>query len=95
MHSEGDLTPESTKYLTVELALRLATERHPTKNLLSPSTGLLPILPSYFNQASQQNGAEPIYIQVSVPRKSFLPNIKPTSARSPAPPPTSQVRMIL
>ncbi|CAF1083815.1 unnamed protein product [Rotaria sordida] len=95
VNSEGDLTSESSKYLTAEILLRLITERHPTKNLLSPSSNNLPVLPSYYNQGIQQNGTEPVYIQVPVPKKSFLPAIQSSTvplpvARSPtqAAPPT-------
>ncbi|CAF4222125.1 unnamed protein product [Rotaria sp. Silwood2] len=76
INSEGDLTPESAKHLTAEVVLRLVTERHPTKNLLSPSSNNLPVLPSYYNQGIQQNDTEPVYVQVSVPQKNFLPAIK-------------------
>ncbi|CAF4929312.1 unnamed protein product [Rotaria sp. Silwood1] len=88
INSEGDLAPETAKYLTAEVVLRLVTERHPTKNLLSSSGNNLPVLPSYYNQGIQQNGTEPVYIQVPMSQKNFLPAIKsptlpPPVARSP------------
>jgi len=91
VESEGDLTADNSKYLTAEVFLRLVTERHPTKNLLAYSGNNLPVLPSYCDQNDRQNGVEPVYLQVAVPKKTFLPAIQPTkisippAARSPKP----------
>mgnify|MGYP006892767629 CR=1 FL=1 len=87
VESEGDLTADNAKYLTAEVVLRLVKERHPVKNLLTFHSENMPVLPSYHDQ----NTAEPVYIQVAVPKKSFLPAIQtprtatPPVARSPAP----------
>lgn len=87
IHSDGDLAAENSKYLTAEILLRIITERHPTKNLLLSPNPNMPVLPSYFNASAQQNGVEPLYVQASVPKKSFLPSIQPSSASSAPPPP--------
>jgi hypothetical protein len=84
VESEGDLTADNSKYLTAEVFLRLVTERHPTKNLLLLSGNNLPVLPAYNDQVNRQNGVDPVYLQVAVPKKSFLPVIK--SSRSATPP---------
>ena len=94
VESEGDLTADNSKYLTGEVYLRLVTERHPTKNLLQLSGNNLPVLPSYSDQSSRQNGFDPVYLQAAVAKKKFLPVIKsassatPPATRSPAPPVT-------
>jgi hypothetical protein len=94
VESEGDLTADNSKHLTGEVFLRLVTERHPTKNLLLLSGNNLPVLPSYYDQVNRQNGYDPVYLQVAVPKKSFLPVIKPAKSatppvtHSPAPPVT-------
>jgi hypothetical protein len=88
VESEGDLIGENSKHLTAEVFLRLVTERHPAKNLLLLAGNNLPVLPSYYDQASRQNGGEHVYIQAAVPKKRFLPVIEPSTtpvARSPAP----------
>ncbi len=90
VESEGDLTPSNSKYLTAEVLLRLVTERHPAKNLLTSPGNNLPVLPSYYDQDSLKNGIDPVYLQVAAPKKSFLPAIQsvaptPPVARSAAP----------
>jgi hypothetical protein len=88
VESEGDLMPDNAKYLTAEIVLRLVTERHPAKNLLAFSGNNLPVLPSYYNQNTRQDGMEPVYIQATVQKKRFLPVIQTTAPpveRSPAP----------
>jgi hypothetical protein len=95
VESEGDLTPENAKHLTTEVFLRLITERHPAKNLLLLSGNHLPVLPSYYDQASRQSNIEPVYIQAAVPKKRFLPDIQspaPPAPRSPPPRSPAPVR---
>lgn len=76
VESDGDLTPESAKYLTAEALLRLVSERHPSKNLVAYAASNLPILPSYYVEGIRQGGAPPVYMQVAAPRKTFLPSIQ-------------------
>ena len=77
MESDGDLVPESAKYLTAEVLLRLVSERHPAKNLVAYAASNLPILPSFYVEGIRQGGAQPVYMQVAAPRKTFLPAIQP------------------
>ena len=77
IESDGDLVVENSKYLTVEVLVRLVSERHPAKNLIAYSTGNLPILPSFLVEGVRQGGAQPVYMQVTVPKKAILPAIQP------------------
>lgn len=77
IESDGDLVVESSKYLTVEVLLRLVSERHPAKNLIAYSAGNLPVLPSFLVEGVRQGGAQPVYMQVTVPKKAILPAIQP------------------
>jgi hypothetical protein len=77
VESEGELVAESSKYLTAEVLLRLVSERHPAKNLVGYAASNLPILPSYYVEGIRQGGAPPVYMQVTVPKTSFLPAIQP------------------
>lgn len=76
VESEGELVPENSKYLTAEVLLRLISERHPVKNLVAYAASNLPILPSYYVEGIRQGGAPPVYLQVAVPKKSFLPAVQ-------------------
>lgn len=80
VESDGDLIPENSKYLTAEVLLRLIPERHPTRNLLAYAASNLPVLPSFFIDGVRQGGAPPVYMQVTSPKKSFLPTIQPATA---------------
>ena len=79
VESDGDLIPENSKYLTAEVLLRLVPERHPTRNLLAYAASNLPVLPSFFIDGVRQGGAPPVYMQVTSPKKSFLPTIPSTT----------------
>ena len=83
VESDGELAAESSKYLTAEVLLRLVAERHPARNLVGYAASNLPILPSYYVDGIRQGGAPPIYMQVAVPRKTFLPMIQPPLTQSP------------
>lgn len=88
VESDGELVAENAKYLTAEVLLRLISERHPSKNLVGYAASNLPILPSYYVEGARQGGAPPVYLQVIVPKKSFLPALQPQltqSALTPAP----------
>ncbi|CAF3623238.1 unnamed protein product [Rotaria sp. Silwood1] len=76
VESDGELVSENTKYLTAEVLLRLVSERHPGKNLLAYAASNLPILPSYYVEGVRHGGAPPVYMQVTVPKKNFLPAIQ-------------------
>ena len=71
VESEGELVAENTKYLTAEVLLRLVSERHPGKNLVAYAASNLPVLPSYYVDGIRQGGAPPVYMQVTVPKKTF------------------------
>lgn len=73
------MIPENSKYLTAEVLLRLIPERHPTRNLLAYAASNLPVLPSFFIDGVRQGGAPPVYMQVTSPKKSFLPTIQPAT----------------
>jgi len=77
VESDGELVAENAKYLTAEVLLRLVSERHPGKNLVGYAASNLPILPSYYVEGIRQGGAPPVYMQVAVPKKSFLSTIQP------------------
>jgi len=77
VESDGELVAENSKYLTAEVLLRLVSERHPAKNLVGYAASNLPILPSYYVDGIRQGGAPPVYMQVAVPKKTFLPAIQP------------------
>ena len=83
MESDGELTAESSKYLTAEVLIRLVSERHPSRNLVGYAASNLPVLPSYYVDGIRQGGAPPIYMQVAAPRKTFLPNIQPPLTQAP------------
>jgi hypothetical protein len=80
VENEGDLTADNSKYLTAEIFLRLVIERHPTKNLLAFFGNNIPVLPSYYDKGNRQNGVEPVYLQVAVPKKGFLPVIQSSAS---------------
>ena len=77
MESDGELVAENSKYLTAEVLLRLVSERHPGKNLVGYAASNLPVLPSYYVEGIRQGGAPPVYLQVAIPKKTFLPTIQP------------------
>jgi len=77
VESDGELVAENAKYLTAEVLLRLVSERHPAKNLVGYAASNLPILPSYYVEGIRQGGSPPVYLQVAVPKKTFLPTIQP------------------
>ena len=77
VESDGELVAENSKYLTAEVLLRLVSERHPGKNLVGYAASNLPVLPSYYVEGIRQGGAPPVYMQVAVPKKSFLPALQP------------------
>ncbi|CAF4098028.1 unnamed protein product [Rotaria sp. Silwood2] len=89
VETDGELVAENTKYLTAELLLRLVSERHPGKNLLAYAASNLPILPSYYVEGVRHGGAPPVYMQVTVPKKNFLPAIQTPVTQAP----TTQVPM--
>jgi len=82
VESDGELVAENSKYLTAEVLLRLISERHSTKNLVGYAASNLPILPSYYVDGIRQGGAPPVYMQVAVPKKTFLPTIQPQLTQS-------------
>jgi hypothetical protein len=81
VESDGELVAENSKYLTAEVLLRLVSERHPAKNLVGYAASNLPILPSYYVDGIRQGGAPPVYMQVAVPKKTFLTTIQPPITR--------------
>ncbi|CAF1270425.1 unnamed protein product [Rotaria sordida] len=83
VESDGELVAENTKYLTAEVLLRLVSERHPGKNLLAYAASNLPILPSYYVEGVRHGGAPPVYMQVAVPKKNFLPAIQTPATQAP------------
>jgi hypothetical protein len=73
VESDGELAPESAKYLTAEVLLRIIPERHPVKNLVGYAASNLPIVPSYYVEGVRQGGAPPVYLQVIGPEKAYPP----------------------
>lgn len=84
VESDGELVAESTKYLTAELLIRLVSERHPGKNLIGYAAGNLPTLPSFYVEGIRQGGAQPVYLQVTVPKRTTLPPIQPLQSVQPS-----------
>ncbi len=78
VESDGELVAETAKYLTAEVLIRLVPERHPGRNLVGYAASNLPVLPSYYVEGIRQGGSPPVYMQVAVPKKTFLPTVAPT-----------------
>lgn len=78
--------PETAKYPSVRVFLRLLGEKHPVKNLLTLMNENLPVLPSYQNESQVQGALKPVYKQApSTNRTQFPPLVsaRPPGIRSP------------